>query len=294
MRILILGVSGMLGHTLFLELSRDPELEVFGTVRRLEPLRGCFPLNRLEKIKENINAHDFPSVAGLAAELQPEVIINCIGIIRQLPEARKPLPCIEINARFPHLLHQLAQERKCRLIHYSTDCVFDGHKGSPYREDDPLTAKDLYGITKYLGEVSEAPALTLRTSIIGHELRGKLSLIEWFLSQEGRVNGYTRATYTGLPTCEQARILSEFVLPSPELTGLFQVTSSPISKYELLSLAAREYGKSITIIPDQSVVEDKRLDGGRFRSATGYSAPSWPKLIQDLHESHKKYLKELS
>ncbi|SBW10929.1 NAD-dependent epimerase/dehydratase [uncultured delta proteobacterium] len=286
MRILILGIGGMLGNSLYRELN-VPSLDVFGSLRNIKKIRAFFPTDAGARLIDGVDAYKFDSVEQAANMVNPDVLINCIGLIRQLPEGKLPLPCIEINARFPHLLAKMCRERHIRLIHYSTDCVFDGAKGAPYTEDDPPSAKDIYGLSKFLGEVRESPALTIRTSIIGHELRNKLSLVEWFLAQKGTVKGYTQAIYSGLPVTEHARILREYVLPNPALTGLYQVAGRPISKYELLQLVAREYGKKISIEPEPTVREDKRLSGDAFFRSTGYVPPEWPELIRAMRAAHQ-------
>ncbi len=284
MKILILGATGMLGHTLFFVLGRLPQFYVWGSARAL-PADGMDFLHQAVnrgRLFSGVDAYDFESVKKVVMEVKPDVVINAIGLIRHLPEGNRPLPCIEINARFPHLLLDLCRRNRCRLIHYSTDCVFDGRKGSPYMESDPLSAKDVYGITKYLGELREAPALTVRTSIIGHELRGRHSLVEWFLGQDGPVSGYRRAIYTGLPVSEHARILTECILPNPDLAGLYQVASSPISKLNLLELIARQYDKKIEIIPDDEVREDKTMSGEAFFKTCRYTAPPWEELVSGM------------
>jgi dTDP-4-dehydrorhamnose reductase len=290
MRILILGASGMLGHTLFFELARRPELETWGTVRSLAPLARHFRPSLLERLVPGVDALRLDTVVSAFGRVRPDVVINAVGVIRQLPEGREPLPCIELNARFPHRLLSLCRAAGARLVHISTDCVFDGATGG-YTEDDPPTAKDVYGLSKYLGEVRE-PALTLRTSIVGHELRNKRSLVEWFLVQTGEVRGFARTMYSGLPTGEIARLLAEFVLPRPDLAGLYQVASEPISKYELLCLVAARYGVPVALVPDQSVAENKTLSADRFRAATGYCAPIWPDLVEAMHHQHETFVAE--
>lgn len=292
MRILILGATGMLGHALTFELSRRPGLDVIGAARNPARLRGQVPDAFLVRLHGGLKARDIATVAVLLDATRPDVVINAVGLIRQLPEGRQPLPCIEINARLPHQLLALCRDRGARLIHVSTDCVFDGEKGSPYVEDDAPSARDVYGLSKYLGEVRESPGLTLRTSIIGHELRNRRSLLEWFLAQEGPVTGYARAIYSGLPTCELARVIAEYVLPRPDLSGLFHVASAPISKYELLGLINATYGKNIRILPDEMIVEDKTLSCEKFSQETGYKAPSWPELISTMHQSHQAFFPE--
>lgn len=288
MRILILGASGMLGHTLLSELAASGRYVLQGTVRSKASLAGLLPEHHLALLREGVDAHDFASIAAAARSFKPDVIINCIGLIRQLPEGRQPLPCIEINARLPHLLLALCKSEGVRLIHYSTDCVFDGHKDAPYNEDDPPSAKDVYGLSKYLGELREAPALTIRTSIIGHELRNKFSLVEWFLGASGTVKGYTRAMYSGLPVTEHARILREYVLPRPELCGLMQVAGQPVSKYDLLRLIGKTYGKNTVIEPEPGPDENKILSGEAFFQATGYQPPAWPELIAAMRAASRQ------
>ena len=289
MRLLVLGASGMLGHAVFLGLLRLG-WDVYGSARDAGRLKGHLPDGSLGRIVSLPDALDVAMVKAAARSLEASVLINCVGLIRQRPEGREALPCVEVNSRLPHLLFNLAQEIGCRLIHYSTDCVFDGQKGAPYDEEDFCTAKDIYGLSKFLGEVSRPGALTLRTSVIGHELFGrKDSLLEWFLSQEGQIGGYTGAIYTGLPAAEHARILAERVLPKAGMSGLYQVASAPISKRDLLGLVAKEYGKDIAIRPDDSVQDDKRLSGKKFNTETGYIPPEWPVLVKNMHQSYLSY-----
>ncbi len=280
MKICILGASGMLGHMLFYELQRMG-FDVYGTVRSSSSM-----IPPLQRIVAGVDATDFSSVLQALDALSPDVVINAIGLIRHLPEGRDPLCCIKINAEFPHKLLEACRKRNMRCIHYSTDCVFDGKLGRPYTEQDRPTASDIYGLTKFLGEIAGEGALTIRTSIIGPELRGKHSLVEWFLAQQGSVKGYTKAIYTGLPTNEHATILARHILPNPDIHGLYQVSAEPISKYDLLQLIAAVYGKKIDIIPDDVVSEDKRLSGAAFHTLTGYQAPSWEEMIPAMREAH--------
>jgi dTDP-4-dehydrorhamnose reductase len=281
MKVLILGASGMLGHMLFSELFRR-DFDVYGTLRKHVPYRKDWQ----GRLLAGVDAFDFKSVVSAIDIVESDVIVNAIGLIRHLPEGREPLQCIKINAEFPHLLLKVCRERSIRLIHYSTDCVFDGHAGRPYTEVDRPTATDIYGLTKFIGEVSESPALTIRTSIIGPELRGKHSLLEWFLSQRDRVRGFTGAIYTGLPTSEHARLLADIVLPHADLHGLYHVVSTPISKFDLLKIIGLVYDKPIVIDPDGTIQEDKSLSGDAFRIKTGYVAPSWPTMISFMHDVH--------
>lgn len=278
--VLILGATGMLGHTLLEQFSQRDELNVYATVRAHGCLDGIAEPLR-EKIIANVDADNLDSVLKVLAEVKPEVVINCIGIIKQLAAAKDPLTALTINSLFPHRLALACKAAGCRLIHISTDCVFSGAKGN-YSEEDFSDATDLYGRTKFLGEVDYPHCVTLRTSIIGHELKGCYSLIDWFLAQEGRVNGYTGAIYSGFPTVEMARIIAKFVIPNPELSGLYHVSSAPITKYELLRLVAEQYGKQIEITPFTDFHCDRSLDSSRFRAATGYVPPVWSEMIAEM------------
>lgn len=280
--VLILGATGMLGHTLLRDLSRREQFEVHATARSRNGLPRWFSPELLTRIHTPVDADDFESVARVLAEVRPEVVINCIGVIKQLAAAKDPLACITINALFPHRLAKECARIDAQLIHVSTDCVFSGNKGG-YEENDFPDCDDLYGRTKLLGEVDYPHAVTLRTSIIGHELHSSVSLIDWFLAQEGRVKGFTHAIYSGFPTVEMARIIAEVVIPRPDLCGLYHVSSAPISKYDLLCLVREEYGKTIEIDPDDSIVCDRSLDSSRFRAVTGYVPPTWEEMVQRMH-----------
>lgn len=278
---LVFGASGMLGSACLRALDQNGD-RVFGTIRN-GGLASLFPERLRDRLIANVDAGDSDSVARVIAQVRPDVVVNCIGIVKQLGDAENPLVALPLNALFPHRLHQLCQLAKARLIHISTDCVFRGDKGM-YTEADRPDAEDLYGVSKRLGEVSGPGAVTLRTSIIGHELASSRSLIDWFLSRSGKVEGYTHAIYSGLPTVELVRIIRDLVGPRADLEGLFHVSAEPISKFDLLNLVAREYGKSIHIERSRRVVIDRSLDSTRFRETVGYSPPAWPDLVKYMRE----------
>ena len=278
-RILILGVSGMLGSAAYRLFSSSPGFSVVGSARFLEGLEAL-PRNDVAKIIGGIDVAEFEKLVDLFAEVRPDVVINCVGVIKQLVEARDHVISIEINSLFPHRLARLAADFNARLVQISTDCVFNGRRGN-YRESDDPDATDLYGRTKLLGEVDYPNAITLRTSIIGHEIGSAISLIDWFLTQPGPiVRGYRKAVFSGLPTIELARFIRDVVIPRSELRGLWHVSSDPINKYDLLRLVADAYGKKVEIVPDESVCIDRSLDCSRIRSATGYFAAPWPSLVE--------------
>jgi dTDP-4-dehydrorhamnose reductase len=285
-KVLILGGTGMLGHTLFKHLSSKTDLDVYATVRTSGGLDKWFTPDLIGKIRTDVDADNFDTIIRAFASVQPDLVLNCIGLIKQQSIANDPLPAITINAQLPHRISLICRAAAARLIHISTDCVFDGKKGN-YTEADPSNATDLYGRSKYLGEVAYPPhCITLRTSIIGHELKGKLGLIEWFFAQTEKIKGFTRAIYSGLPTIEMARIIYEYIIPNDHLTGIYHVSSDPISKYDLLKSVAKRYGKQIDIEPDNDFFMERSLDSSVFRKMTGYHPPSWPELIDLMYQHY--------
>lgn len=273
---LVLGASGMLGNACLKVLGRPGDV-VLGTVRSAGSIRQL-PEELRAAILSGVDATDFDSVTRAIEFVRPDVVVNCIGMVKQLAESRDPLVALPLNALFPHRLQRLCAVANARLVHISTDCVFSGDRGM-YLESDRPDADDLYGVSKRLGEVDSANAVTLRTSVIGHELSGTRSLINWFLAQEGPIDGFTRAVFSGVPTVELARIIRDYVVPNPQLRGLYHVSAEPIDKHTLLSLVAKEYGRETIINPSERLVIDRSLNSDRFRAATGYAPPTWPDLI---------------
>jgi dTDP-4-dehydrorhamnose reductase len=289
MKVLIFGGAGMLGHKLW-QAYRD-RYETWVTLRgRAQDYAGG-QLFDPARVIGGVEAFNFDTLVAAFAQTRPDVVINCIGIIKQLPSAADPIISLTINALLPHRLATLCRASGARLIHISTDCVFSGRKGG-YTEADTADAEDLYGRTKFLGEVAAPGMLTLRTSIIGRELQTANGLVEWFLSQgqAGRsVHGYTRAIYSGFTTLELARIIGQVIDDASSLTGLYQVSSEPITKFDLLGLLRDAFKLTAAIEPDNSVAIDRSLDGRRFRQATGYMAPDWPAMIQELRQDVTPY-----
>jgi len=283
-RVLVLGATGMLGNSVFRLFSADDKYEAFGSIRSPKGMQ-YFP----EKISGNliagIDVLDPDQLLGLFARVKPEIVINCVGLIKQLDGAEDPLVALPINAILPHRLSRLCEALGSRLIHISTDCVFSGEKGA-YIESDVSDALDLYGKSKYIGELHDKEhVVTLRTSIIGHELNTTYALINWFLSQNGRVKGFSKAFFSGLPTIELARVIKDYVITQPDLHGLYHVSADPVSKLNLLKLVAERYSKSIEIVPDDTVIIDRSLVSDCFTSECGYKAPPWNVLIDAMYRS---------
>jgi len=286
MKILILGVTGMLGNTVFRYLTQDKQIDVWATMRNSSGKR-YFPIECQDKLIPNIDVLDNDSLVSVLADIKPDVVINCVGLIKQLSQADDPLLALPINALLPHRLQQLCALLGSRLIHISTDCVFNGRKGQ-YVESDISDAEDLYGKSKLLGEIQNSPnAVTLRTSIIGHELNSQSSLVDWFLSQSDCVKGYKKAIFSGLPTIELAHVIKHYVLPNKSLKGLYHVSAEAIDKYTLLNLIAECYDKKIEIEADDKVKIDRSLVSSKFREETGYKPDGWPQLIEKMHQMYK-------
>lgn len=283
MKVLIFGATGMLGNAVFRVFLQSDEHEVWGTLRS-DGGRRHFSADSQAWLVSGIDVLDQDALVSVLNKVRPDVVINCVGLIKQLADANDPLSALPINAMLPHRLARLCELSGARLIHVSTDCVFSGRTGM-YTEESPSDANDLYGNSKFIGEISnQANAITLRTSIIGHELGSQHALIDWFLSQERMVKGYSKAIFSGLPTVELARIMRDYVLPQPDLAGLYHVSAEPIDKLSLLKLVAEIYGKDIQIIPNEDVQIDRSLDSARFRQATGYVPPAWAEMIRDMYD----------
>lgn len=278
MRILVLGASGMLGNAMVRVLSENADWHVHGTIRS-ESAKRFFSPGIAARLIPGVDVEQQDSLLHAFIQARPEVVVNCVGLVKQLAEAEDPLQAIPINALLPHRLARMCELAGARLVHMSTDCVFSGDRGG-YRETDPSDAKDLYGRSKFLGEVAYPHTVTLRTSIIGHELQSAHGLVGWFLSQEERCNGFTRAIFSGLPTVVLAQIVRDVVIAHVALSGVYHVAAQPIAKYDLLQLIAEAYGKKIEIVPVDRLVIDRSLNAERFQQATGYVAPGWPELIK--------------
>lgn len=286
MRLLVLGAGGMLGNVMVRVLGRRPAWQVFGTLRS-DGGRRYFTSVENERMMSGVDVEQVDSLVKLFSRVRPEVVVNCVGLVKQLADAKDPLLALPINALLPHRLERLCELVGARLVHMSTDCVFSGRRGA-YTESDLPDAEDLYGRSKLLGEVSGSRSITLRTSIIGHELQSQHALINWFLAQEGRCFGHRKAIFSGFPTVVLAEIIRDVIIPRDDLYGVFHVAAEPISKYELLKLVAQVYGKEIEICPDDSMVIDRSLDASRFNRITGYAAPEWPIMIAKMHESRQE------
>lgn len=270
----------MLGHQVLQHLDAQHDVRV--TLRQQPESYKELKLFSLQNSYPEVDVRNPHSLIDVINDFRPDAMINAVGIVKQRDDAKESIPSLEINALFPHKLSELAKTSGARLIHISTDCIFSGRKGN-YSEHDPSDADDLYGKSKFLGEVLESHAITFRTSIIGLELRRKQGLVEWFLAQRGKIKGFRRAIFSGLTTLEMARVIERVLTKHPGMSELWHVATTPISKYDLLSMLATKLDrKDIEIEPDDSFVCDRSLNATRFCEAIGYTPPAWSVMLDEL------------
>lgn len=279
MRVLILGATGLLGNTLFRLLSQSTNLEVFGTIRNISNVK-YFITSIIKNLVTVENLEDIHSLERLLDIYEPDLVINCTSLSRS--EDANLGRLIQIYSLFPQLLSKLCRLREIRMIQISSDGVFSGNRGC-YTENDIPDAVDPYGIAKILGEIHDTHVFTMRTSILGPELSQGCGLLSWFLAQKEECRCFTQAIFSGLTTLVVAQIIRDIIIPNAYLYGVFNVSADPISKFDLLDIVRRQYGKQIQMIPDDSVIIDRSLCPERFRLATGYIAPSWQEMIESMH-----------
>jgi dTDP-4-dehydrorhamnose reductase len=278
-KILVLGATGLLGNAVFRSMSKASGARVEGTIRH-EAARGLFAPEHAARLIVVEDLEDPQGLARLFDHVGPDVVVNCVAARRPAPA--DPMHSILIHSVLPRRLLHLCGRSGARLIQIGSDGVFSGTRGA-YTEDDVPDANDIYGISKLLGEVAAPHAITLRTSIIGHELQSGSGLLEWFLSRQDQCRCYTRAIFSGFPTIVLADLIRDVVIPRPDLHGVYHVATRAISKFDLLQLVARRYGKAIELIPDHRENPDRSLVAARFEKATGYVAPDWSTLVDLMY-----------
>ncbi len=290
MRVLVLGAGGMLGHKLW-QVFRD-RFDTWGTVRGRPGSYTRFGIFDEKRLIGAVDAADPDSLVRAFATVQPDAVVNCIGVIKQLKEAEEHVPSIAINALFPHRLAELCRAGRARMIHVSTDCVFSGRKGN-YTEDGVSDAEDLYGRTKFLGEVAGPACSTIRTSMIGRSLTPGPGLIDWFFGKRGRtVQGYAKAVFSGLTTFALGHVIADILERHPDLNGLWHVSSDPISKHDVLKLVNDAFGLGITLQRETTFTCDRSLDSTRWRRKTGYVLPGWDEMIAQMVSDPTPYGRE--
>ena len=290
MKLLILGASSMQGHKMF-QMLGEIYPETYGTISggiAAEPLKRI-PFFQTDKVIPDVNPMDFQCLEGIIKDIRPDWVINCLRVATHGSEIAPPVLCITVNSLLPHRLAEMASAQGSRLMHFSSDCVFTGKKGL-YTEEDVPDATHAYGQTRLLGDVRADNTLVLRSSVIGRELAGHSSLLDWFLMQKGKtIKGFTRAIYSGLSSIETSRVVQMILEKAPLLAGLYHVASEPINKYDLLKLAKEAFHLDVTIHKEEGTSVDRSLNAEKFRAATGYIAPSWKSMMEELAAENEQY-----
>jgi len=279
-RALVLGGAGMFGHRLWRELDR--RMEAFATMRGSVNDYASLDWFDARRVIGGIDVLSDADLDRAMSGARPDVVINAVGIVKQRRDAESATTTIAVNALLPHRLADRCAASGTRLIHISTDCVFAGTRGA-YTEHDVADAYDLYGRSKLLGEVDRDVCLTVRTSMVGREIRTSRGLFEWFFSHRAEiVPGFTRARFSGLTTTELSRVIADIIQQHPDLRGVWHVAGDPINKFDLLTIVNEAFGLGSTLRADDSFVCDRTLDASRFMNATGYRPPSWAAMVAEL------------
>ncbi|MDC0925447.1 SDR family oxidoreductase [Candidatus Pelagibacter sp.] len=285
MKIYILGISGMLGSKLFTEFLKTKH-QVRGSLRRIPKKL----IQYKSKIDADLDVYNLIKLKKKILRFKPDIIINCVGVIKQKIFKLDEKDIFYVNSVFPHEACKISKISRSKFIHFSTDCVFDGKKGN-YKDNDEKNAKDIYGISKSLGELNENNSITLRTSIIGHELNSKNSLLDWFLGQNKKqCHGYSNAFFSGLPTIEIFNFIEKFIIKNKKITGIYNLSSTKISKYYLLKIISKIYSKKIMIIKSNNLKIDRSLNSNKIKNLLNYKCPSWTKLIKNMYLNHTESL----
>lgn len=270
----------MLGHKLWQHLSlRFPN--TYTTIRQSHIDYEECGIFKSDMVIDSVDVSDFPVLTGIMKCVKPDFILNCIGVTKRRKEANEAIHAITLNALLPHMLAEWGKNNSAKVVNFSTDCVFDGEHGN-YTEESPTNATDLYGKTKALGEIQGENALTLRSSFIGLELHGGTELLEWFLSQTGIVKGFKNAIYSGLTTIELSRVIEKIIVYHPAANGIYNLSSDPISKFDLLMLIRDKMHINVRVSPDETIRCNRSLDSTKFRKEFNYTPPTWEAMVEEL------------
>ena len=292
MRILVLGATGMLGHTVFKFLNQtNHNIECYGSIRNKKD-KEFFDRHLSQNLRIFDEFYSPNKLEKFVQKIKPQIILNCIGLIKQRKNSENHLEAIFVNSLLPHQISKVCNKLGIRLIHFSTDCVFSGKKGN-YKESDLPDARDVYGLSKFMGEINDKNNLTIRTSIIGHELKNSLGLLEWFLGEKKEITGYSRAIFSGLTTLEISRFLLDHIFKNNKIYGVYHLSSMPITKLKLLKIINKVYRSKKNIISSSSLKINRSLDASKLMDATKYQVPNWDVMINDLYRWKNNYEKLL-
>jgi dTDP-4-dehydrorhamnose reductase len=284
MKILILGGNGMIGHKIY-QVLKSYFIETWVSLRYNKSCYEKFDFFDLNKILYNIDLVNLENLSNHLNILNPDIIINAAGITIRRGVNNELSKTIRLNSVLPHFLEEWGTASiGTRIIHLSTDCVFSGESGN-YSESSFTDAKDMYGRTKALGELNGSSSLTLRSSMIGREIDNNTELLEWFLKNNNKeIKGYSNALYSGITTLQMALFIKDIILSFPTLTGIINIASNPISKYDLLILLNKHFNNQSKILKDETYVSKKNLNAQKFYSITNFNIPDWENMIKDLKQ----------
>lgn len=290
MRVLVLGATGMLGHTVYRFLnSTNNKIKCYGTIRNKKD-KKFFNDHLSQNLRIFDDFNNLNKLEKFIRKINPEIILNCIGLIKQRDNSENQLEAVFVNSLLPHQISKVCNDIGIRFIHFSTDCVFSGSKGN-YKESDLPDARDIYGLSKLMGEINDENNLTIRTSIIGHELKNSLGLLEWFLKEKDEIRGYSKAVFSGLTTLEISRFLLNHILRNNKVCGVYHLASEPITKLKLLKIINKVYRSKKNIISSSSLKINRSLDSSRLIEVTKYQVPNWEVMIKDLYRWKNNYEK---
>jgi dTDP-4-dehydrorhamnose reductase len=278
MKVLILGADGMIGHKMAQTLDEDKGIELILNSRsKSKNLKELYPSCK-------IYDYDFleKDIEELLEKTNPDFVINAVGItIRRGVENIKTSSLI--NSIFPYKIEAWVSKNNKRSIHFSTDCVYSGKQGN-YLDNDEPDSKDIYGITKGEGEVNSKNTLTIRSSMIGREIFNKTELLEWAISsRDKKIKGFDKTIYSGVTTLWMSKTISKILKYFPELSGIYNISSEPISKYDLITKINYHFKLNLDIVTDSSFFSNKSLNSNKFFSKTDLEKPDWDSMLASLY-----------
>jgi dTDP-4-dehydrorhamnose reductase len=283
MKVLVLGVDGMIGHKIAQLLSSD--FKLIGSSRKKISIRD------VGIRKGEIVFHDFSNknIDSLLNRINPDVTINCIGVTIRRDIFNKEKNVVFSNSELPHALDKWSKNNLKKLIHLSTDCVFSGINGN-YKDDDVPDARDIYGLTKAAGEINNSKNLTIRSSMIGREVYNHTELFEWlFHMKNNSIEGFSNVIYSGITNVRMAKIIQYILKNKINLSGIYNISSEPISKYDLLVKLSEAFNLNVEIEKNKYNKSNKVLISKKFTEITGMCPPNWDDLISEFKDDCKKF-----
>jgi len=288
LKILILGAGGMLGHKLYQTLSKTYD-DVIPVFRKNKEHYHKFNLYKPEKMIGNTDVTDQSKLLAVLNSVKPDIICNCIGKTTRKINSEDSQSVIYLNSFLPHFISKWSSENNSYFIHFSTDCVFSGKNG-PYKPNDFRDSRDLYGLSKILGETNSKYGLTIRTSIVGREIENQTEFFEWIFSSKNKsVSGYKNVFYSGVTTNYLSEVVAQLITKDSKSHGLLQVASPPISKLNLIKKVNSLFGLGMKINTDASKVSNKILSPVKFTITSGIKTQTWDEMLNTLKKENSYY-----